>query len=873
MGRRSKDFIYLLMLYLITAFAAPCAAQEASLQTVHGTVICADNGTPISGAFVSFIKGNKIVASCLCDGDGCFSMSFCKDIPEFASASMLGYTPTKIQIGQGKLTIRLKEKKLSIKASSVTASVIESKGDTTSYSVGAFLDKGDLTAADILKKLPGITITESGGIIHNGKPINKFYIEGLDLMGGRYGMITNNLSVKDISKIEVYRDHQPVKVLKGIVRTGQSAVNIILKESSKNTWLFNGDIAAGGPGFPLFEAKALTTRFSSQSQDLYMLKGNSTGEDVVKEVREQSYFGKTGAFLVSIDDLDSDFRSELSPRKNAMEIPQEFWFDNISGIGTFNHLHKTGQDSQIRAAVQIAAEKYSEQAYTNESISFDAVPELVIAENKTAEDTRYYFNTTAHFEKNATKNFLSDELSVTGQWISDNAAATRAADVSGQQSRLPSLKVENILKSTTGIRNNKVIDFSSKTTFLANVHSATFRTGSADMGQALNCTGFRTHNNVSYRFRIRDVGLSSYAGLNLEHLRRESLLTMPYELSWITHEDFRATSVAPLINILSTYNKGGCSLRISLSARLDMIFTSGYGNRFVPDLSPGITYTQKLAQNWELGANANYSRSGSEVLTLSKAAIMNSYRSAKVSDGMTTTDRVTSNIYVKYSDTPAMLFITLTGIYNHIRRNKTSSNIYDGIFLLSTLVDRPDSYRNYSVNGNITKYFGIKAFVAELSGGYDRYTSGEYLQEKYFSYSGEHAYASLKARTAALDWLSAEISADYAFDRMTGNKSSGRHSATSEASLYITPVKPLLISLKADYFWWHSSSGQVSVSNTPILKCHVSWKFKKFSIFAECRNILGTTEFRKEYFNPHKTVSNIFHLRGREYLAGIRMSM
>ena len=348
MGRRTENILCLAVYCLIAAFVIPCAAQEKGRCVVEGTVLCAETDTPIAGAFVSFIKDNKIVASCLCDGDGAFSMSFINGAPDAVSASMLGYAPAKTQARHdGRMTIRLKEKKLSIKASTVTSSVIEHKGDTTSYSAGAFRDQKDMTVADILKKIPGLTVTRSGTILHNGESITKFYVEGLDLMGGRYGSITNNLSADDIAKVEVYRNHQPIKALRGISHTGKSAVNIVLKESSKNTWLFNGDLTAGAPPLPLFEAKALVTRFSGQSQDLYMLKGNNTGVDIMKEIREQAYFGKTGAFLVTPGEIDNDMRSELTPMRSTQELPQEFWYDNITGIGSFNHLHKTGPESHL----------------------------------------------------------------------------------------------------------------------------------------------------------------------------------------------------------------------------------------------------------------------------------------------------------------------------------------------------------------------------------------------------------------------------------------------------------------------------------------------------------------------------------------------
>lgn len=874
MGRRTKSILCLAVYCFIAAFVIPCAAQEKGRCVVEGTVLCAETDTPIAGAFVSFIKDNKIVASCLCDGDGAFSMSFINGAPDAVSASMLGYAPAKTQARQGgRMTIRLKEKKLSIKASTVTSSVIEHKGDTTSYSAGAFRDQKDMTVADILKKIPGLTVTRSGTILHNGESITKFYVEGLDLMGGRYGSITNNLSADDIAKVEVYRNHQPIKALRGISHTGKSAVNIVLKESSKNTWLFNGDLTAGAPPLPLFEAKALVTRFSGQSQDLYMLKGNNTGVDIMKEIREQAYFGKTGAFLVTPGEIDNDMRSELTPMRSTLELPQEFWYDNITGIGSFNHLHKTGPESQLRTSAQIAAEKFSNESYSRESISFDDAPELVIEENKTAGDMRYYFNAAADYEKNASKNFLSNNLSVSGQLVKGVNSTARGTATSAQQYNLPSLKVENYLKTTTALKNRKALDFTSKTTFTASAHSTSFRSEAADIGQTLNGLGFRTNNNLSYKFRAGNVGFTSYAGINLEHIRRESILEIPYELDWVKYEDFSATSVMPSASLNATYTKGGASLGASMHATLNMIFTPDYGNRIFPDLSPEIHYRQKLGQSFNLGANARYSRRGSEAIKMSKAVIMKSYRSAQSSEGMATSDNVTADIYVKYSNTPAMLFMTLSGNFSYLHNDMTNSNIYNDIFVLSSLVASPVSNRSWGVKGSISKYFGIKAFFTELSGGYDRSASGEFLQEKYFTYSSEQAFASLKARTSALAWLSAEISADYTFDRMVGNSSSGRHSVISKMDLSVTPVKPLLISFKADYFRWASTSQQLAISNVPILKLYAAWKFKKFSIFAECRNLLGANEFKKESFNPHETVSHVFHLRGREYLAGIRMSL
>jgi hypothetical protein len=64
----------------------------------------------------------------------------------------------------------------------ITAPKIKQTGDTISYSVIDFSDKNDRTIGDVLKKLPGVDVTESGQILYQNKPINKFYIEGSDLL-------------------------------------------------------------------------------------------------------------------------------------------------------------------------------------------------------------------------------------------------------------------------------------------------------------------------------------------------------------------------------------------------------------------------------------------------------------------------------------------------------------------------------------------------------------------------------------------------------------------------------------------------------------------------------------------------------------------
>ena len=81
--------------------------------------------------------------------------------------------------------------------------------------------------ADILKKLPGIDIRPNGQIYYKDEPIQKYYIEGLDLLEGRYNLANNNLSADAVSKVEILENHQPVKVLEYLDHANQHLQDLL----------------------------------------------------------------------------------------------------------------------------------------------------------------------------------------------------------------------------------------------------------------------------------------------------------------------------------------------------------------------------------------------------------------------------------------------------------------------------------------------------------------------------------------------------------------------------------------------------------------------------------------------------------------------
>ena len=68
-----------------------------------------------------------------------------------------------------RLNFRVNEKVLQLKEVEVHAKKIRQNGDTLNYSVGAYQQQGDRTIGDVLKRMPGIEVSDNGSIKFNGE--------------------------------------------------------------------------------------------------------------------------------------------------------------------------------------------------------------------------------------------------------------------------------------------------------------------------------------------------------------------------------------------------------------------------------------------------------------------------------------------------------------------------------------------------------------------------------------------------------------------------------------------------------------------------------------------------------------------------------
>ena len=114
------------------------------------------------------------------------------------------------------------------------------------YDLAQFASSKDVHIKDVLKKLPGVDVDENGQVKYKGKAIDHYFVEGMDVTGGRYNQINNNLSAKAVKSAEIMENYQSVKALKGKINSDEVALNLKLDpERHVTNGITNGTLGTG----------------------------------------------------------------------------------------------------------------------------------------------------------------------------------------------------------------------------------------------------------------------------------------------------------------------------------------------------------------------------------------------------------------------------------------------------------------------------------------------------------------------------------------------------------------------------------------------------------------------------------------------------
>lgn len=228
---------------LVLPFFILVAVSSYGQSTLKGRVSDRDSKRPVFGVniLLKSAADSTILAFVVSDEEGRFGISYSsKEERFFLDLKSMTIKPYRqvVFAGETNLEILLESATLQLEEQVVQAirNPVVQKKDTLSYSVAGFSTSADRMIGDIIKRLPGIEVLDNGMIRYEGRPLQKFYVEGLDLLEGRYNLATNNLPVGAVESVEILENHQPIRVLDSLVFSDRASLNIRLKQKKCLDW-------------------------------------------------------------------------------------------------------------------------------------------------------------------------------------------------------------------------------------------------------------------------------------------------------------------------------------------------------------------------------------------------------------------------------------------------------------------------------------------------------------------------------------------------------------------------------------------------------------------------------------------------------------
>ena len=795
-------------------------------------------GKPLpSASVVAKGDGGSVVAFARAGQDGHFLLT----IPLSKEAKsieimMMGFGNVAIPLKdyQNGQIIKMQEQTIALKEVKVTPQRIREQGDTLTYSVAGFRQKQDRSIADVIAKMPGLEVLPSGTIKYQGKAINKFYIEGMDLLGGKYAMASENLSADKVKSVQVYENHQPVKAMKNVQFSEQAALNLVLKDEAKNMWQGVVDVATGYGDEWLRDARWLEMVFGRKKQSISMMKVNNTGKDIEHEVMDLTQFDKTAP-------TESGILSDISLGAPSLDVRRSKFNDTY--IAASNWLFKTKMDDDLKLQVTGLYDR-SRQQQDRKTIYLDADSAL-ITEEQTARSTRnewqaellYKANRDNHYLSNTLKGYIDFNKSEGFSMLNGHPTPQRVEP--RKRYIVDNLELINKLKNGQNYSITSLFSYSYLPGELLLTNNGVQRLTQ----QMLYWKGY-----AYYQHSIKQVKVIWLAGFETKN-------------QWMTlNSRERYSEYQPYLQPSLSYREGAWS--ISLENRFSWLLRQYQDiHEQTPLIEPHLYIRYSITSKLDISGSYNYRWTPNDITTITLQPYYTDYLSLLQGSGkFENTTGQTASFGLAYRN-------VMTGIFANI--NSNYSNTRDAIIYQSSLVDniyirKATDFRqnsnNYSLSGSLGKSIFWAKFSMTLNGSYSWRNYDLLINNTLSRQHAHNGRASMQLSMKPLRWLSVEEESAYRYSHQS--MTNALHSWNHELKLFLLPGK---WQIEWTNEFYHSNDK--SVSTNYFSDFSISYRTKTFEAGLLCSNLLDTRNYRRHYTTDYTDIIVFNQLRPREFLA------
>ncbi|SFF93086.1 Outer membrane receptor proteins, mostly Fe transport [Salegentibacter agarivorans] len=880
------DHFRQIFLFLISIFIISVGYSQ---KEISGQVLD-DQDEKLSGATVMVSKDSvsPILAYGISDANGKFKIAVKNESDSlFLKVSYIGFGTFKktIQNKSQTLEVKLSPSSESLKEVLVKSEILQQRGDTLSFSVAAFKGKNDRVIADVLKKIPGIDIRPNGQIFYRDEPIQKYYIEGLDLLEGRYNLANDNLSAEAVSKVEILENHQPVKVLDSLEFSERASINIKLKKDIT----YSGTATAGIGAAPLlWQAKVTPMIFTKKQQAIFTYQSNNTGSDVSREIRDFSINFLGDQFTID--------KTDWLSIQNISEPPfsQERWLDNNVHLGSANILQRIKENIDLKLNISYLND-YQQQDGSTQTRYFTPTDTIDVIENT---NNHLYVSTLQGkltLENNADKNYLKNQLEFNGFWNAARGVIDRPGTKIKQQLDNPFFGIKNDLRLLRAV-GKQLITFNSNTGFTENNQDlmvqpgqfeAIFNDGDpfGEIQQLVSARKIYTDNSAGLTKALGKFTISPKFGFSFQHQQLDSDVFLNeidevLDVNFKNRTEFVQSSVY-FKNAFRFESKDETwNLRLSTPLEFksfhledDNFEDSRNLDRLV--FEPNFYVRKKISAFWEANASAGLSYNFGEIQQLYYGFLLKGYRNLnRYNAPISEEQKQNYSGGLRYRNPLKQLFLNASYSYAYSENNLLySSNIGENGTTILEAVARNNSFDNHSFKAGGSKYFRELKTTLKLNASYNLSNRQQLLNNTLAEVNTQNLNLRGSLEADIWSWLIANYSGNFSTytSGFEGNNFQKIETHQHIIELYFYPKDNQYLSLSGEYYGNSlSENGDNYFVN---LGYQFTFKKPKMDLNLSWRNILNTDTFINAYNNQYYYVQSSYQLRPSQVLATLKFSL
>lgn len=885
------------LLFLTFLMSAITYAQT----TISGR-ITDDDGQPVPSASVTIEEPGKdaIMAYSITNTKGEYKVTFTSP-GEMVDLKIKAFNQKpvfrNIKNSTQTLNYSLESDATEIKEVKLKTKLITKRGDTITYDLKAFESKADRTLADVLKKIPGIEVNKDGSVLYQGEPINKFYVNGKDLMEGGYGSLNNSLPKDAVQKVEVMENHQPVKILQDKVPSENAGLNVVLKKSVTMTG--RGEVGAGMDPL-LWNVKLTPMFFGQKNQWVLNYKANNNGESVEKEGNmmgmHSRWEGRRG---------QAGQKSWLNVETAGIpDVPEKRYLMNNVHFFSANLLTNPFKNKEWELK---ANANYTNNAVTRADNSTEIYEQgsVIVPSGGTfvsESSNNFYTNATKGeliFTKNAKKGFFKNATIWNGYWNEANAAIDNVLPVFGTNNVI-NRSGDQFLNSPSGVFQNSMSTILPWKEKLFNVTSyisyqkdrqtldilpASYVNSTGNFPEAANydrlrqnaaSETFTANHSASVGFTYKKWTFTPEVGLNVSFNQLESKLTGGNNSTFTSLgndylNDTEWNEVIPYTQVGVNYKSSRLNINLNLPLNFyDITYRDNFRNTYLETgkavLEPSMFASLDFASFFKLWAFANQSYDFGNFGFLYEGKILRSPLSLSQRYNSLMPEYRNRNVgtRLEYRNPLNNLFFNVRYGYNTNQRNLIEQFIGNGFTSTLNLIALENTTSSQSESVEVGKYFPKFKTNASLNFSNTDSKGFSFFNQLQESKTNRQNFG-LKFNNTYFSWLSIDYNIAMNWAKQTNesqNVSTKSSGWSHNLAAYVYPLENHTIG-----FFWDELGTTVrdqSFNNAFYdLSYQYTWAKKKIDFEVKWLNIANTDVFERVTYDPALLLTSVNSIKIR----------